>query len=141
MIEGSCLCGEVAFEADALAGAIGHCHCRTCQKAHAASFSTTARVLRDQFRWVRGEALLRHFESSPGKRRHFCSNCGTHLIAEWADRPNVILRMGAVDTDPGKTPAGHIWMSHALPWLDYGESLPRFSEGIDSVRLDQQADE
>ena len=141
MIEGSCLCGKVAFAADALAGAIGHCHCRTCQKAHASSFSTTARVMRDQFRWVRGEELLSHFESSPGKRRYFCSNCGTHLIAEWTDRPNVILRMGAVDTDPGEAPAGHIWMSHALPWLAYGESLPKFSEGVDSARVDRSADE
>ncbi len=134
MIEGSCLCGQVAFEADELSGAIGHCHCLTCQKAHAASFSTTARVAREHFRWTRGEDLLRHFESSPGKRRHFCSNCGSHLIAEWVDRPNVILRMGAVDTDPDARPAGHIWMSHARPWLSYGAELPAFLEGVDGPR-------
>ena len=138
MVEGSCLCGKVAFEADALSGAIGHCHCRTCRKAHASSFSTTARVMRDQFRWVRGEEHLRHYESSPGKRRHFCSLCGTHLIAEWVDRPNVILRMGAVDTDPGQRPAGHIWKSHAVPWLSYGARLPMFAEGVDGPRVQEE---
>lgn len=130
MIEGSCLCGEVAFEADELSGPIGHCHCQTCRKSHASSFSTTARVVRDQFRWVRGEDLLKNFESSPGKRRHFCSNCGTHLIAEWIDRPNVILRMGAVNNDPGQKPQGHIWVSHDVPWLEYGPGLPMFEEGV-----------
>jgi hypothetical protein len=135
MIRGSCLCGEIAYEATELAGPIGHCHCRTCQKAHAASFSTTARVLRENFRWTRGESLLCNFESSPGKRRHFCSNCGTQLIAEWEDRPSVVLRMGAVDTDPGGRPAGHIWVSHDLPWLDYGPELPRFHEGIDGPQV------
>ena len=141
MIEGSCLCGQVAFAAEKLSGAIGHCHCQTCRKAHASSFSTTARVARDQFRWVRGEELLSSFESSPGKRRHFCSHCGSHLIAEWVDQPSVILRMGAVDTDPGKVPAGHIWMSHARPWLAYGESLPMFTEGVESERIDRRTND
>jgi len=136
MIEGSCLCGQVTFQADELSGSIGHCHCRTCQKAHSSAFSTTARVARKHFRWIRGVELLKHFESSPGKRRHFCSNCGSHLIAEWTDRPNVILRMGAVDTDPEKRPAGHIWMSHALSWLEYGSDLPKFSEGVDGPRIE-----
>jgi len=130
MIEGSCLCGQVAFEADRLSGRIGHCHCRTCRKAHSAAFATTARVAREHFRWTRGQELLKTFESSPGKRRHFCSSCGSHLIAEWIDRPNVIVRMGSVDTDPGATPSGHIWVSHSVPWLQYGQDLPRFLEGV-----------
>ena len=136
MIVGSCLCGQVAYEATKLSGSIGHCHCRTCRKAHGAAFATTARVLREHFRWVRGESLLRHFESSPGKLRHFCSNCGSQMIAERVDQPAVILRMGVVDTDPGSQPRGHIWMSHALPWLEYGSGLPRFAEGADGPRAD-----
>ena len=136
MIRGSCLCSEVAFETDELSGPIGHCHCRTCRKAHAAAFSTTARVDRDRFRWTRGEDQLASYESSPGKRRYFCSKCGSHLIAEWIDRPTVILRMGAVDEGPEHTPAGHIWVSHSLPWLRYGSELPHFSEGVDSSLME-----
>ncbi|MEZ4356483.1 MAG: GFA family protein [Myxococcota bacterium] len=130
---GSCLCGGVAFEAEALSGAIGHCHCRTCRKAHSAAFATTARVRRAQFRWTRGEELLGHFESTPGKWRRFCSRCGTQLIADWADQDEVILRLGALDSDPGARPAGHIWASHDVPWLRYGAELPGFSEGLGSA--------
>ena len=135
MIDGSCLCGAVAFEATKLAGPIGHCHCTTCRKAHSAAFSTTARVARTDFRWLRGEALLRSFESSPGKLRHFCGTCGTHLVAEWTDQPEVILRLGALDTDPGVTPSAHIWVSDAVPWLAYGPDLPRFSGGRGTARV------
>lgn len=129
MIRGSCLCGTVAFEAKELAGPIAHCHCRTCRKAHSAAFATTARVDRDGFAWTRGESELRHFESSPGKLRHFCGRCGTHLMAEWSHLPMVILRLGALDDDPGQRPAVHIWTSHDVPWLDFGPDLPRLPEG------------
>ena len=122
MMTGSCLCGSIGFQASRLDGPIGHCHCSTCRKAHSAAFATTARVLRENFTWVRGQDLLSSYESSPGKKRHFCSKCGTQLIAEWIDKPTVILRLGALDTDPGDEPAGHIWTSHDVPWLRYGKS-------------------
>lgn len=128
-ITGSCLCGRVAFEVDALAGPIGHCHCRTCRKAHSAAFATTACVDRTAFRWLRGEEHLAAFESSPGKHRHFCRHCGSHLVAEWRDQPTVILRLGALDSDPGAAPVGHIWTSHDVPWLRYGPELPHLPEG------------
>jgi hypothetical protein len=127
VIRGSCLCGAVAFEVDRLASPIGHCHCRTCRKAHGAAFATTARVERSHFRWVRGAEALRAFESSPGKLRHFCGQCGTHLIAEWIDQPAVILRLGALDDDPGARPAVHIWLGDAVPWLGYRSEVPGYS--------------
>ena len=128
MLKGSCLCGTVAFECGDLSGPIGHCHCTTCRKAHAAAFATTARVSRDDFKWVQGEDQVAAYESSPGKNRHFCKNCGTHLMAAWTGEPSVILRLGCLDTDPGKTPKGHIWTSHAVSWLDYGPDLPMFPQ-------------
>jgi len=35
-MRGSCLCGAIAYQADAPGLAIGHCSCRTCRKAHGA---------------------------------------------------------------------------------------------------------
>lgn len=132
MLRGSCLCGSVAFEVAELASPIGHCHCTTCRKAHSAAFATTARVARSAFRWLRGEDHRRHFESSPGKLRHFCGTCGTQLMAEWTDQPEVILRLGALDTDPGVRPVVHIWVSDAVPWLEYGPTLPHLARGAGS---------
>ena len=97
MIRGSCLCGAVAYEAGELSGPMGHCHCRTCQKAHSAAFATTARTMRDGFRWTRGGEVVTAFESTPGKNRWFCPRCGSHLMAEWRASDAVILRIGCVD--------------------------------------------
>jgi len=35
-MKGSCLCGAIEYEIDSIDMPIAHCHCRTCQKAHAA---------------------------------------------------------------------------------------------------------
>lgn len=127
-MRGSCLCRTVTYEVDRLAGPIGHCHCKTCRKAHAAAFVSTARVDRPSFRWLSGEASVRAFESSPGKLRHFCGQCGTHLMAEWVAQPQVILRVATLDDDPGVRPKAHIWLSHQVPWLAHGADLPSFGE-------------
>jgi len=128
-MQGSCLCGAVAYEAAKLAGPIGHCHCRTCRKAHSAAFASTARVDRADFRWLRGQDdALAAFESTPGKLRHFCRRCGSHLVAEWVAQPQVILRVGSLDDDPGVRPSQHIWRSHDVPWMACGEDLPSFAE-------------
>ncbi len=128
-MQGSCLCGQVAYEIDAFAAPIVHCHCLKCRKAHGSAFSTTAPVMREQFRWLRGEHLLKHFESSPGKRRHFCSHCGSHVMAEWVDKPGVIIRMGCLDDDPGEKPRLHIWRSEGAVWYDPAVQLPEWPEG------------
>ena len=115
-MKGSCLCGAIAYEVDRI-GPIGNCHCRTCRKAHAARFASTARADRSAFRWTRGEERLRSFESTPGKQRHFCSNCGSHLMAEWRGQDQVIIRVATLDDDPGSQAVAHIWTSHDVRWL------------------------
>jgi len=127
-MKGSCLCGAVAYEIDQLDGPVRHCHCRTCQKAQGAAFAPTARVNREHFRWLKGEDKLSAFASSPGKLRRFCSICGSHLLAEWLDQPQVIVRVVTLDEDPQPTGFAHIWTAHDLPWLDFGENVPAFPE-------------
>ncbi len=127
-IEGSCMCGAVAYRALRLAGPIVHCHCRTCRKSHAAAFASTARVHRSEFAWLRGEDLLTCFESSPGKLRRFCSQCGSHVVAERLAEDQVILRVATLDDDPASRPAASIWRSHEVPWLERNDATPSFDE-------------
>ncbi len=127
-LQGSCLCGTVRYEVDQLDMPIRHCHCVTCRKAHAAVYVSTAGVMRGHFRWTAGAEKLSAYESSPGKLRRFCSDCGTHLLAERPDQPHIILRVATLDDDPGVRPTMHIWTSHDAPWLTDGEGLPRYLE-------------
>ncbi|WP_248806133.1 GFA family protein [Pseudomonas sp. MWU13-2100] len=126
-MKGSCACGTVAYEIDAIDMPIGHCHCRTCRKTHAAAFTTTAGVKREHFRWLKGQERLAAYEASPGKLRHFCSQCGSHLMAERPHLPIVIVRVATLDDDPGVIAEEHIWVSHDVPWLAY-EGMAEYPE-------------
>jgi hypothetical protein len=128
-MQGQCLCGAIGYEAVQLAGPIVHCHCRTCRKAHASPYGASARVAREKFVWTRGEDKLTAYESTPGKKRWFCSCRGTHLMAEWVAEPNVILRAATLDNDPGVRPVLHMWVSHDVPWLVATQGVPQYPEG------------
>ena len=127
-MKGSCLCGAVQYEVDQLAMPISHCHCRTCRKAHAAAFASTAGVKREHFRWLRGKEAIRSFESSPGKLRHFCGVCGSHLMAERPVQHHVIVPVATLDDDPGVRPAFRIWRSHDVPWLTEETKIPSYAD-------------
>lgn len=123
-LQGSCLCRAVRYEADRLASPIVHCHCTTCRKAQASAYASTARVMRESFRWLAGEARLSRYESSEGKFRYFCSICGTHVLADRPAQPHLILRVATLDDDPGARPESHIWTSHDVPWLTDAPAAP-----------------
>ena len=52
MVRGSCLCGDVVWEASGKLERMSHCHCSMCRKAHGAAFATY--VAAEGFRSVRG---------------------------------------------------------------------------------------
>lgn len=130
-MKGSCHCGTVVYEVARLAGPISHCHCVTCRKTHAAAYASTAQVAREDFRWISGQENVSYYESSPGKKRAFCSTCGCHIVASRETQPHVILRVATLDDDPGARPTMHIWRSHDAPWLADGEGLASFAEWPD----------
>ncbi len=127
-MKGSCLCGEVTYEVDRLDTPIGHCSCKTCRKAHSAAFNTAAGVKHENFRWLKGEHLLKAYESSPGKLRYFCSNCGSQLIAQLEGQDSVILRVATLDDAPPQVPEHHIFKSHEVRWLEYGSHIVGYAE-------------
>jgi len=127
---GGCLCEAIEYEISGEIGPIGHCHCVQCRKSNAAAFATTARVAGRDFRWTRGEASLRAFESSPGKQRFFCGICGSQLIAAWDHESEVILRLGSLIDDPGSTPVVHIWTAEKASWFEIGDVLPQLPRGV-----------
>lgn len=127
-MKGSCLCGRIIYDVKKLASPIQHCACHTCRKAHSAAFNTGAAVELDDFAWIKGDELLTFYNSSPGKYRYFCSNCGTQLIKKIDGRNQLILRVATLDEDPQQIPIAKIWASHQVPWLHYGDDIPEYAE-------------
>jgi hypothetical protein len=124
MLEGSCLCGGVRYEIRGELGPSLYCHCTQCRKASGASFTTNASLAADDFRFVEGESLVGQFESSPGQFRCFCTRCGSPLIKRITDKPETLrLRLGTLDSDPGTTPAAHIFLRSKAPWTVISDDL------------------
>jgi ADP-ribosyl-[dinitrogen reductase] hydrolase len=69
---------------------------------------------------------LRWYESSPGKHRYFCGNCGSHLVALRDGSQTMALRVATLDDDPKLRPQAHIWVASEVPWLAYGSEVPVF---------------
>jgi len=124
MISGSCLCGQIKYSITGPVSEIVHCHCKTCRKAHGSAFSSVAAV-NDQDFILSGSDHLKSFESSPGKERFFCSNCGTQIYAKRADTGHIILRLGSLDDDPKVDEKSHIWVSQKAPWYSITGELPQ----------------
>jgi len=127
MIEGSCLCGGVAYEAKGPLLTMARCHCVQCRKASGAEFATNASVDSEAFRVTRGEKLLVHYESSPGKYRVFCGRCGSQLFKRDDQNPHLIrLRLGAVDTPFEQQPLAHVFVSEKPPWSEITDDVPQY---------------
>ena len=129
MITGSCHCQGVNYEIAAEIRGFQHCHCHTCRNIHGTVYGSGAVTSRDGFRIVSGNDKISEYESSPGKKRCFCSNCGSHIYAYMAAKPDiVVLGMGTLDEDPKVRPIRHIWMSHRAPWYEVLDDLPTHDE-------------
>lgn len=133
--QGSCLCGGIRYEFDGEPGPISLCHCAMCRKSSGSAYLAVAPIAAAAFRLVDGQALLRHYESSPGKQRGFCSRCGAPIYSRRADKPAVLrLRIGLLDTPLAQQPAFHIMVGSKADWETLpDDALPRH-DGIEPGR-------
>lgn len=130
MYTGSCLCGGIRFELNAELGPIDICHCQQCRKAQGVAFATNAPVAASALRIVSGDYLLKAYESSPGKRRHFCSECGSPIYSQRSARPDVVrIRVGVINEPVNVRPHAHYHTASKSNWWEITDTLPRIAEG------------
>jgi hypothetical protein len=138
MHKGSCLCRRIQYEIDGDLGEFGYCHCTTCRKASGSAFGANAPVDRSRFR-MEGAASLKEFESSPGKFRAFCQNCGSPIYAYLVATPDVLrIRLGTLDTPFDERPKAHTFVADKASWEPIDEPLPQFAEWAPKSVLHQR---
>jgi len=125
-VRGSCLCGDVAWEAEGPFELMSHCHCSRCRKAHGAAFATYVMCGADAFRLVRGRERMVRYESSPGLFRPFCGRCGGVVSDGTAWEGRAGMPAGSLDDDPDVRPLAHIFVASKAPWFEIRDQLPRF---------------
>lgn len=127
MQTGACLCGAVRYEITGQLAPIQLCHCSMCRRASGAAFASNMPVRAADFRIVAGEASLRSYEASPGKRRVFCGTCGSPIISRSVHDPGMVrVRAGTLDEPAPTHAAFHFHVASRADWLSITDDLPQY---------------
>ena len=126
---GSCLCGQVTFDATGFSNEVAACHCTMCRKFHGAAFGTLVEV--EGLRWNSGKELLKDYQGSNGTVRTFCSNCGASLAfrASGAEQNKPELAIACFDQDIPVVIDTHIYTDYKACWYDPPDNIPNCPEG------------
>ncbi len=130
-LTGNCLCGAISYRISQNIGDIIHCHCIKCRKAHGAAFSSVAKIEDKSFS-MSGEDKLSSYQSSPGKTRCFCSNCGSQIYAKRDNTDFIILRLGTLNDESmiasQYQESKHIWLAEKACWYELNSKLEEQQE-------------
>jgi hypothetical protein len=116
-IQGGCLCGGVRYELSASFRRANFCHCSRCRKHSGAAALAQGRVPVSGFALLQGRDLLISYTESGHMATVFCSRCGSSLFGgTWPDGPEVSIRLGTLDDDPGMRPSYHSFAEEVPAW-------------------------
>ena len=129
-LTGGCGCGAVRFEISEPLTAAAYCHCTRCQHRSGTATQASGRTVPGSFRLLAGEEHLGRWAPGGGLDKLFCSKCGSALYAQDPDEPDtVVVRLGAIDGDPGVRPSARQFVAYAAPWEPIpDDGLPRHPE-------------
>lgn len=120
-LEGGCFCGRVRYVARGAPFHMTVCHCVDCRRAAGSPMVGWFSVHPGELAFA---AEPRRFESSPGKTRSFCPDCGTPLTFQ--DRPDAIdVTICSLDAPERLPPADHTRCAGQLAWVRLADGLPR----------------
>jgi len=123
MQNGSCVCGQVAYEVTANPLRVIVCHCKFCQKLSGSAFAIEPIFNESDFTLLKGELThYDHISEGSGKKVvvNFCGECGTKISltpTRFADK--LALYAGTFDEPnwfkmaPDNTV--HVFTSEAMP--------------------------
>ena len=127
-VEGSCHCGQIAYEAEVDPDKVRLCNCTDCQVLGGSAYRVGVPALRENFKLLRGQPKIYIKTADSGaKRAHgFCGNCGSPVWAsDVSDQPPVYaLRVGCLKQKAQLPPRNQIWCKSALDWAANISGVP-----------------
>jgi hypothetical protein len=128
--QGSCLCGDMAYEIEGRPLYVRNCHCSRCRRGRSAAHATNAFYTYEQFHWLRGEDLVVDYKHAEAKYfgTAFCRRCGGSAPRASRERGLVVVATGALDTDPQMRPYAHVYVGSKASWFDITDDIPQFEE-------------
>ncbi len=130
-LNGSCLCGAVAYEIKGEAAKFYHCHCQRCRKASGTGHCSNIIMPEAQsISWTRGADHLTHYKVPDAIRFStcFCKTCGSLLPREIPGGNMVIIPAGSLDSETTIKPQARIFWDSRSDWSCSDANTPVFSE-------------
>lgn len=125
---GGCLCGRLRYTLSADPVVTAVCHCRNCQKAGGAPFSTNMIVPNAAFS-LQGAPRVFHDKGDTGRAvdRFFCENCGSPIYTAAEGYPGVsIVKAGTLDDPSWVKPTVEGFCDSKQPWVELGGDRARY---------------
>ena len=123
--EGRCLCGKIKYVLSGKPVWIGYCHCQSCRRATGAAAVTHVGANVSDVLFVSGK--VKTFESSPGVRRSFCSDCGSPLTYNSNRYESYVqIYIGSFDKPERLAPRVHVNCAERISWFKANDQLPQF---------------
>jgi hypothetical protein len=131
-LTGGCGCGAVRFEISAPLGVALYCHCTRCQRRTGAAAGASARLAPGSFTITAGADQLRAWAPPEALEKVFCGACGSAIyVRDPETGDGAVVRLGAIDGDPGVRPSAHQFAAYAAPWEPIpDDGLPRYDERL-----------
>jgi len=126
-----CLCQGVRFRITGELAPIQICHCSQCRRAQGTPFVTNIPVSRAAVQFDSGTELLTEYESSPGKKRAFCSRCGSPVYSRRDEIPDTLrIRAGLLNEPLSVRPLAHFCVTSKANWWEIHDGLPQFPDAF-----------
>lgn len=119
-LTGGCSCSAIRYEVMSFPLLLYTCNCTECQTASGSAFALNMPVATKDFRIWQGKprGWRRPSPSGADVTSWFCGDCGGRIYGERAGRPELVnLRAGTLDDTSWLTPAAHMFMRSAQPWV------------------------
>lgn len=131
VVQGSCLCGDIAYELQGAPRTMRNCHCSRCRRALSAAHASNVFYPLDAFQWTRGQESLVDYALPETKYFgvSFCKRCGSKMPRVYQERKIVMVPAGSLDGDPGIRSLMHIYVGSKANWYDITDDLPQHLEG------------
>ena len=127
-VTGSCLCGALKYTCSSEPLFTAVCHCRACQKSTGTAFSVVVGVNKSDVT-IDGSTLKTYEDVGDSGQpiyRHFCSECGSTVMAELAARPELMcIKAGTLDNPEDVSPQVHVYWRDHQEWIRDLDTLPK----------------
>jgi hypothetical protein len=123
-LKGSCFCGAVEFETIGAPLEMGYCHCESCRAYSGGPLNAFALWQTHNVRITRGAEHVGSFNKTGMSDRHFCRQCGGHLITRHP-------ALGLTDVKAGALPDLEF---KPVVHLNYAEAAMPVKDGVAKLK-------